>query len=111
MAVRLSPAEHKRRSDQAKRLLAEGKLGAAPNSGRPSRLRTKTAIEVANVIGGKRLSDSKLASVRDILRLAEGATETELLVVARVLAQVLGSVESAAVPGAGTLDPDGKVTP
>ena len=47
------------------------------------------------MIGGKELSEAKILALRDILRLAVTATETELLVAGRILAQLLASVSPA----------------
>jgi hypothetical protein len=45
----VSDAERKRRSEQAKRQHAEGRFGGAqPGSGRPNKLRTKLAHDLAN---------------------------------------------------------------
>jgi hypothetical protein len=60
--VKVSDSERERRSAQAKRLHAEGKFGGpTPGAGRPSKLRTKLANDLAKLIAGMNESELALA--------------------------------------------------
>jgi hypothetical protein len=60
--VKVSDSERERRSVQAKRLHSEGKFGGpTPGAGRPSKLRTKLANDLAKLITGMNESELALA--------------------------------------------------
>jgi hypothetical protein len=72
----LSDAERERRSVQAKRLVKEGKLGGTRRgSGRPSKLRTKLAVDLSNQIAT--MSETRLSLAIAVCAIVETMGEDE----------------------------------
>jgi hypothetical protein len=71
---RMSDAERERRSQQAKRLVAEGKLGGR-GGGAPSKLRTKLAVKVGNEIAG--MSETRLSLAIAVIALVKTMDEDD----------------------------------
>jgi hypothetical protein len=73
---RMSDAERQRRSEQAKRLVKEGKLGGPRRGGgAPSKLRTKLAVTLSNDIAT--MSETRLSLAIAIVSLVKTMREDE----------------------------------
>lgn len=88
----ISQTERKRRSDDALRKVAEGKLGLNPFGGKPSRLRTQLAIKLANELGElstrRAISDVGLATLVQLVRIVREMNDEQILQAFAILERV-----------------------
>jgi hypothetical protein len=103
--IRLSDEERQRRSDQAKRLLAEGKLGKNDRGGQPSKLRSNLAVRCSNEIA--KLDVAELTLLDGLLRRVREMSEAEIVIFARLFDEVLGAIRSTGADPYARKDPEG----